>query len=435
MSEEACTKSQLEIFRPVDVQVALSDARWQSYQPINSLTNAEILEFVIPGTSNETIDLEKTSLYLKFSILKSDGASLDAADTIMPVNNLFGSLFKNIEVNINGQLNTRPTRDQPYKDYLCRITKWDMPRGGVSKLQNRMIGFHMDTAGKADVVADNAQGTARAAWIAGSKSCELRGRPCIDFFETDRHLLMNSDMQLKFYLNDPAFFLMHPKETATRYRIKFEEATLYVRRVTVGDSFINDINTTIKSKDAIYPFTRREINVITLPKGIMQHTYENLSRGVLPNNVFIGMVEDGAYAGSLNRSPFNFQHFNISEIGIYENGVPIAQEALRLNFENNATVMNAYHLFLESIGAVGDRALACPIDYDDYVGGSTLFCFNRSPDLACEVGQLPNQNGNLTLKLRFNKALAKAVAVIILMEFDSRVQINQYKNIITDYAI
>ena len=435
MCEEACTKSELEIFRPVDLQIALSDGRWQSYQPINSLTNAEILEFVIPGTSNETLDLEKCSLYLKFKIKNLDGSEIAVDDTVMPVNNFFGSLFKNIEVNLNGQLITRPTRDLPYKDYLWRVSSWDMPGGANGNLQNRLIGFYKDTPGKADVKADNAAGKKRASWISESKSIELRGRPCIDLFDTDRHLLMNSDMQIKFYLNDPSFFLLHPKAATNRYKVIFEEATLYVRRVTVGDSFVNEINTTLKSKDAIYPFTRREVNVITLPKGIMQHTYENLSRGILPTNIYIAMVEDKAYAGDYSRSPYNFKHFDVSEIGVYENGTPIAQETLRLDFKENSSVVNAYYLLLESIGGIGDRALSCPIDFTDFVDGSTIFCFSRSPDLSARVGQIPTQSGNLTLKLRFHKALPEAVAVVVMMEYDARIQINQYKNIITDYAI
>lgn len=439
MSEEACTKSELEVFRPINVQVALTDGRWQAYQPLNALTNADIIEFIVPATSNEVIDMNNISLYVKAKIVKLDGTNIDEADTIHPVDNFLQSLFRHTEVSVNGQLITRSSRDNSYKDYMKRILLRDTPYNTAKKqFQNRLVGFCMTEAGKGDAttIANDSAAKQRAKWIAGSKTFELRGTPQVDLFETDRSLIPGADLQLKFYLNDPAFFLQRPKTTGTRYKVVFETVELYVRRMTVAPSFVNELNSTLKTKNAIYPMLRSEMTSLTLPQGIMQFTKENLSRGPLPKRVFIGLVDAKAYAGDFSMDPFNFQHFNISEIALFENGFPIAQQPLKTDFKNNnETTINAYHLLLETIGAIGENALTCPIDYERFCSGSTIFAFSRAPDLDVGCSHLPNQTGNLTLRINFAEALSSAVTCIVMLQFDSRMEINEYKNIITDYPI
>jgi hypothetical protein len=221
MSEEACTKSELEVFRPINVQVALTDGRWQAYQPLNALTNADIIEFIVPATSNEVIDMNNISIYVKAKILKADGGNIANDDTIHPVDNFLQSLFRYTEVSVNGQLITRSSRDNAYKDYMKRILLHDTPYNTAKKqFQNRLVGFCMTEAGNSDKkdAPEGSAATERGKWIERSKTFELRGTPQVDLFETDRALIPGADLQLKFYLNDPSFFLQRPKDATNRYK-------------------------------------------------------------------------------------------------------------------------------------------------------------------------------------------------------------------------
>ena len=40
----------------------------------------------------------------------------------------------------------------------------------------------------------------------------------------------------------------------------------------------------------------------------------------LPSRVFIAMVDNEAYTGSIAKNPFNFKHFSASQVAIYLNG-------------------------------------------------------------------------------------------------------------------
>ncbi len=433
MTETPCTKSELEIFEPSEVQVALSEARWQSYQPLNTLTNADNVEFIIPGTSNEGIDMNNISIYVRGRITLANANNLPEADTVQPSANFLASLFRNVDLSINGQLLTRASREYAYKDTILKMVRYDMPMGGKESTYAKLMGFLPDTPGKHNTMAENTNGQTRATWISESKVFELRGRPCIDLFDSERLLIPGVDMQLKFYLNDPTFYLIGAN-AATNYKLELQEVELYVRRVTIGDTFVQNISQEIATKDALYPFTRREVLSLSVPQGLTQFTKENLFQGQLAVNFFVALVRNDAFSGVTTRNPFCFEHFNLNEIALYENGQSMSQQPLKVDFGNERTV-NAYHLLLEANGAIGERAAYPVISHEAFKQGSTIFCFTRSPDLCMNGAALPNQTGNLTLRLIFSQALAQPITIIILAEFDSRIQINQYKKVITDYAV
>jgi len=433
MTETACSKSELEVFRPNEVQVALEEGRWQSYEPLNALSNATNMEFIIPGTANEGVDMNNITLYIRGKVTKADGAGFDNTDLVQPVNNFLNSLFRNVDLSMNGQLLTRATRDYAYKDTFLKMIRYDMPTHGKECTYAPLYGYYPDTPGKHETMDANKGGLERAKWISESKTFEFRGRPCIDLFDCDRLLIPGTDMQLKFYLNDPSFFLVQTT-AALSYKIQIMEAELYVRRVTIGDSFVKSINSDISKQEALYPFTRREIVTMSVATGMTTYVKENLFRGQLAVNYFVAMVHNEAYSGNLKKNPYNFQHFGVSEIALFENGQSMAHHPLKVDFEENRMV-NAYQYLLEANGAIGERPAYPAISYEAFKQGSTIFCFTRSPDLCFNGAALPHHTGNLNLRVNFKKALTHPITIIVMAEFDSRIQINENKNVSTDYAV
>lgn len=442
MTECPCTKSEIDIFRPVNVQVAMVEGFWQTYYPIHSLTNSNVIEFLVPGTTNQMIDFPECSLYVRGKFTKANADAVEATNTTLTcANNLLHAMIRHVDVSINGQLLTRASKDYAYKNMFLKLLQTDMPRGGILDPQLIMEGFCMDASGNPVLHTEAGNKKSldfRRNLIKSSRTFELRGALSVDLFECDRNLLMGSDVNIKIHLNDPAFYMIDTNATVAEKitpKLVLEHVELYVRRITIADSFVNSINQTLSSKDALYPFTRRELITMTIPAGSTTFIKENLFRGQLAVRYFIAMVTTTSYNGNISESPFYFQPFDIKEISLMENGQPMAQGPLKMNFTNNAQVINAYRLLLESIGAVGDRALATPVTLKHFCDGCTIFCFTRSPDLTHGMAHLPAQTGNITLHMSFNAALADSIMVICMAEFDSRLQINEDKNVVTDYAV
>lgn len=448
MTECACSKSELDICRPIDVQVAMTDGRWQTYYPINALASESgVVEFSIPGTTNEVIDLNNTSIYIRGKVKKNATTALVADNKIFPANNFLHSMIRHIDVSINGQLVTRAGKDYAYKAMLMKLTQTDMPRAGKDP-QLLLEGFAMDKPGKANAIdsdkdaANRAEpgGVARAELIAASREFELVGTPCIDLFQTDRSLLMGCDIALKIYFNEPKFYLIDHHATAgnrvAHPVVTLSEVEMRVRRVQVAPSFVNALVTEVQNRDAIYPFTRREILTFNITSGTTNVVKENLFRGYLANRFFVAMVASDAYNGSIGTNPFYFEHGGLKEISLTENGQYMGCNPLKLELgADKVRGVTAYRYLLEAIGGIGERALSCPITYGHFNDGSTVLCFTRSPDLTHGMNHLPPQTACITLQMLFSAATTVNYTVIVMAEYDSRIQITKDNNVITDYAI
>ena len=436
-----CTKSELSLFDDVRVQVASEKGHWQTVLPISSLDNQGTISCLIAGTPSQAIDMNNISLYVAFKVINQDGNDLVAAEKVVPCNNLLYSLFRDIQLQLNGQVVTRGMFEYPHKTYIQLLTQNDWAAQGKDLEQSACIGFYPDLPGRADKAYDdavepNTGAELRRGWIESSKTCELRGPLMLDLFQQHLYMLPNVDMQLTFHKTDSTFIIQNKTAGANvRYRIKFTDFKLFVRRIQLSDFIVKDIRDQLEVREAIYPFVRREMCTLTVGQGMSSLNQENLFRGQLPVRMFVCMVRNDALnGGSYSLNPFNLQDFGVSEIGMFEDGDSIAMDPMKVNFAENQ-YLNAYYTLLESIGVIGERGLHTPLTKEAFHKGSTIFCFTRSPDLSIGDVALPNKIGNISLRLNFRQAITNAVSVIIMAEFDSRIQINKNGNISTDYPV
>ena len=57
-----------------------------------------------------------------------------------------------------------------------------------------------------------------------------------------------------------------------------------------------------------------------LPQNYRDVSHEKLFSGQLPTRLVVGLVNNRAFNGHLERNPFNFKHYNLSEIALYLDG-------------------------------------------------------------------------------------------------------------------
>ena len=437
-----CSKSELSVFDDVRVQVATEKGQWQTILPIGSLDNQGSITCLVSGSSNSAIDLNNISMYVAFKVLKADGTNLAADAPVAPINNLLYSMFRDIQLQLNGQVVTRGSYEFPYKTYLQLMTEFDWAKQGEDLDQGACIGFYPDTPGNADKAYNDAaeanknKGAAvRRGWISESKLCELRGPVMLDINRQHLYLMPGIDMQFTFHKSDPRFYLQDKSANPADYKVKFVDFKLFVRRVQLADFAIKEIRDEWSSRDAVYPFLRKEVVTLSIAQGLTSFVQENLFRGLLPNDIKVMIVSNVAAQGdSIAHNPYNLQHYNLAEIGMFEDADAIAMEPLKVNFDENQ-YLNAYYALMESIGAIGERAIHTPITKKAFAKGSTIFCFTRSPDLSYGDAALPSKMGNISLRLNFRQALPEPVTVIVMATFDSRIQINKNGAITTDYPV
>ena len=144
-----CEKSEVDLFSIPPTQLSLERGRWIDYQPLSTVQNDDsAITFMISGT-DEYIDLSKTILYVEGKILNGDDSELSGGSqaSIAPVNNFLHSLFKQVDVYLNGKQVTPAMGTYAYRSYIETLLNYDV---SAKKSQFSSALYYKDTAGHFD---------------------------------------------------------------------------------------------------------------------------------------------------------------------------------------------------------------------------------------------------------------------------------------------
>ena len=83
-----------------------------------SLDSGGPIEFLIPGSGDDYLDLANTMLHVQAKVTRANGDDLDLADPVGPVNIWLHSLFSQVDVYLNGTLVTPSTNTYAYRAYI-----------------------------------------------------------------------------------------------------------------------------------------------------------------------------------------------------------------------------------------------------------------------------------------------------------------------------
>ena len=126
---KCCEKSEVDLFSVPPTQQSLERGRWIDYAPLSSVENPDsAINFLIAGT-DEYIDLSKTILTVEGIITKGNGKdplSGSGQSSVAPVNNFLHSLFKQVDVYLNGKQVTPAMGTYAYRSYIETLLNYDV---------------------------------------------------------------------------------------------------------------------------------------------------------------------------------------------------------------------------------------------------------------------------------------------------------------------
>src|SRR5262249_44864306 len=145
-----------------------------------------------------------------------------------------------------------------------------------------------DTADSAETTATNKGLKKRAEFIKGSKPVDMMGNLHLDLMHMERYLLNNINMKITLNHTKPEFCLMAPATGTTSYIIKFEEATLFLRKVRVAPGVLLGHEHALTKATAKYPHRNVEVTSFTIPANALNITRDSLFQGRIPQELIVG---------------------------------------------------------------------------------------------------------------------------------------------------
>ena len=476
-----CDKSEIDLFSVPPTQQSLERGRWIGYAPLFSVENTDSpINFLVTGT-DEYIDLSKTILTVTGKIVKDNESVLDGANqtSVAPVNNFLHSLFKQVDVYLNGKQVTPAMGTYPYRAYIETLLNYDV---SAKESQFSSALYYKDTATKMDEVgslpsskeityveADTGNGgtqakkvsipvpgtgnqgfAKRSQFIQNSKQFVLSGPIFADIFMTDRLLLNMMDLRVVLNRSSNAFCLMDLSDKdnpAVKPKIQLSHVELKIRKVKLDQAVSDGIERTLKQTPALYPIRRVECKILTVPQNLPTTRQDNIFSGLIPKTFVVGFVTANAAGSVYGKNPYNFAHFGVTSLSLTANGEEIPFKQLTLKYPKKANgeidttageddaldFDEAYNTLFSGTGKIYSNA-GLDINRDDYPGGFALYAFDLTPDM-CKSSQYFNtvQHGSLSLALTF-KSQSEPLALVCYGDFENVIRIDAERNAIYDIS-
>lgn len=426
-----CIKSELDLFALPSTQTSIESGMWVHYKPISSLADDGPIEFQVPGTGDDYIDLSHTLIQLKAKILNDDSSKLTASTVVAPVNNWLHSVFTQLDVYLNQKLVSPPNNTYAYRAYIETLLNYSSD-AKQSHLTCSL--WYEDTAGKMDSTEDKNSGfTKRQQLVSESKEVEMIGHLHGDIFNQEKFLINGVEMSIKLVRSRETFNLMAPTDDV-KYKINITDATLLVRRTKINPSVLLAHQKVLATTTAKYPITRAEVKVLTIPSGIQGKTLDNIFLGQVPKRCIVGFVNNAAFNGCLSKNPFNFENYKMNSFCLYIDGQQIPSKALQPSFGNNIFTA-AYHTLFSGTG-IHFLNEGNGISHDKYSKGYCLLAFDLTPDLSANSSSHWNliRHGSVRLEVRFESALTQTINCVVYAEFDNVIEIDKNRNVTVDYS-
>ena len=439
--EDCVRKNELSYLDIPPVQSSIEKEYYQDVSSDSTTADSRTLEFNISGSTGVCLDLAKSYLKLKVKVTKADGTALAAAaekdgKNVSVVNNMFHSLFSNIDVSLNDIYVTRSYSNYPYKAYLQNLLTYSIN----SKIKGflKCEGWFTDESGKYEDITSKAI-AARRAWING-KTVELGGTLKCDLFQQHKLLPSQINVKIRCVRSDSNFVLLDLFTKADNdpnkgvYKVTIESAIFRVKKVQLTQEEDIRLVQEIQTAPFAIPIRRSDVTVHTIPPGVRNITIERLTEGQLPRQLFVAFVNSQGYNGEQNKNPFLFGSYNVESIATFVNGIMVPTRPYTPNFQDKQYV-DSYIALLNSVGAWRSDHIPDGLSYEDFGTGAAIYSFSIMPETntSCDfVNRL--QTGNISLEVKFSEAVpAHSLNAIIYSEYDNNIFINESRQVTTDY--
>jgi hypothetical protein len=176
--------------------------------------------------------------------------------------------------------------------------------------------------------------------------------------------------------------------------------------------------------------------------------------GQIPKTVFTVFVGGEAFHGAKAKNPFNFEHCKLTQFAADVDGTNsrlrptvyrrqilqccvLGQSYPTRPYQTNFTEgksLDAYNGFQDVVGKRFSPSTAVLFDRSEFAKGYTIMGVNLAPsgDGRGSLGLI--KEGNLSLALAFETGLTASVMCISLLFFDTVLEINHFRQLISDFS-
>jgi hypothetical protein len=432
----------VDLFQPMAKEVGLRGGREVILQPTSMSSSSGPFEFIFPSHGGQYVQLSHTRLYGVCRIVKADGTNLAAAAPVSIVNMFPASLWKAIEVEVNGNVVSDLSSAHAHlKAYLETILSYGHD---AQNTHLRAAMFQMDTVNQFDAPFDspadapenlalvrNVAAQTRQLVMKKSGKFDFMIPLSSDFLMSDRLLPPGVELKIRLIRNQDSLSIMSMEDNAA-YTVVIDKLRLHMRLIELSPTLMHKHLSEWKTRPVLMPINRTVIRQYHISQGHASINIPSLFIGRLPKTVIVGMTTSKAYNGNFAKNPFNFQHFGCNYACLKVNGETVPSEPYTPDFASNLFIRE-YRALFENTGIHHDN-LGNAVSRGMFAGGVFLQVYDLSPDKCNGYHFHQPQTGNVEMTIGFSTELAEPITCIVYASYDAQVLIHEDGQVTVAYA-
>lgn len=448
---------ELNLFQLPPLNSSFVKRQWVEHQPTFQGGKSAVV-FSISGSGNQYTDLSKTYLATKVRIRKPNNGPIFKQDetksTAIPADNVLHSNFSDVQIKFNNTLVSTTNTNYSYKAYIENLMKFNSM---AKQKQLSLIGFTSDEGYFDQTDPDEPPYSLglreRFKWFKSistkylpnhqlkegetkDESEEWEDPTCVEFMgplmsdicQQNRLILNGVNIDIKLTPNKDDFRLI-TFPNGVEAEVELVDTKLMVCRVTVSDEAFLAIEKNLAHVPVVYPHARTDTRTYNLGAGSYSATFEDLFQGEVPSKVIIGMVDSKSFSGDFHTNPFRFRPFDVEYMAFYVDDESVPRQPLQFDVRDCGYIEGLQSLY--EVAGKWNQNTDLPINRDTYRQGLFLVGFDidgaTSPNLTSFVGK--NKSGRTRFNIKFHKALAQPVTLIVYAAFQEVAQIDLARNV------
>ena len=415
--------------------------QYVNFRPTGPLSSDSVIEFNLPATTSEYINLKDIKVHMKLQITKPDDTPIDGECKVGFIATPLHSMFSQVDVYLQNHVVTSSTNMYPYRAYISKLLGETTAEGYPQHMTELYV---LDGTASGDIrnnfgqtnpdipvtdIGRNEGLTTRARYTALGRIIDVESKIYCDVTEIDRYILNGVPLRFRFFPTTDSFRLLTMQNIA--YKVKIVDMYLRVPMVTVSSEIIIAQDEILKTYPAKYPFHKWEMLTYTIPKGQYTVTIENPFQGKLPSKVYLAMTPSLNYNGHYKRNPYHFKDFDLNTVAFLKNGQSIPYDILKTEFSEfySPDLTTAYQALLQ---AAGRTEGPFDINYKRFNDGFTILGFNIDP-LSTDSLEYwkKTESAHTRLELRFGSSTPEPVNLLVIGISPEIMTIDHARNVST----
>ena len=244
--------------------------------------------------------------------------------------------------------------------------------------------------------------------VGQSAECTLYGKVAVDFFTCDRHLLSGVTLQISFRRSIDDFVIISD-DAGKSYKVKIIEANLYVRERTLNDEVISAIEKTLLSSPASYPYLETITKIFLASTDLQSWKQEDVFSREPIRRLAICLNTNEAFLRSKQLNPFHFRKFNLEQICIYRNGLPVADSLI-----NTTDVKRLYFNTMSDLAYIDNGLGKNLSEYPNRF--IMVFDLTSTQQASHDFIHPELTNCSISIELKFSAALPSNIEILVIGE-------------------